>query len=234
MPAVTDATFEQEVLARSEQVPVIVDLWAEWCGPCKTLGPMLERAVAATGGAVELATVDVDANPRVAASFNVQSIPAVFALRDAKVVDSFVGAVPEDQVTAFVQRLAPAPSEADLLVAEGDEASLRRALELEHDHPGAVAALARLLLDRGDSAGALELLARVPETPEVRALAAEARLAAEDVDLGGDVGAQLDELLTRVKGDDEARRRFVDLLETLGPDDPRTLRYRKALSAALF
>jgi putative thioredoxin len=231
---VTDATFEQAVLVRSRQVPVVVDLWAPWCGPCTTLGPMLERAVAATDGTVELAKVNVDENPQISASFKVQSIPAVFALRDGAVVDGFVGAVPEAQVQLFIDRLSPPPSEADELVASGDEASLRRALELEPDHVGAVTGLARVLLDRRDAEGALELLARVPETPDVRALAAEARLLGNDVDLGSDVSGLLDSLLDRVRDDEAARREFVDVLETLGPDDPRTNRYRKALAARLF
>ncbi len=149
---VTDQTFQEEVLTRSASVPVVVDLWAPWCGPCKTLGPLLEKAVADTKGAVALAKVNVDDNPRVAQAFAVQSIPAVFALRDGQVVDQFIGALPEAQVTAFVERLAPAPSEADTLVAAGDEASLRKALELEPDHVGAIEALARLLIDRGDAA----------------------------------------------------------------------------------
>src|SRR5271170_7980240 len=102
MADVTDATFEQAVLERSREVPVVVDLWAPWCGPCQTLGPMLERAVAATNGDVVLAKVNVDDNPQIAASFRVQSIPAVFALRDGAVVNGFVGAVPEAQVQEFV------------------------------------------------------------------------------------------------------------------------------------
>ncbi|HTZ10614.1 MAG TPA: thioredoxin, partial [Acidimicrobiales bacterium] len=165
---VTDATFEQDVLARSDTVPVVVDLWAPWCGPCRTLGPILERVVEATEGAVELVKVNVDDNPRVAATFQVQSIPAVFALRERQVVDAFIGALPEDQVAAFVQRLAPAPSEVDLLVEAGDEDSLRRALELEPDHPGAVVGAARLHLERGEPEEALRLLARIPETDEAR------------------------------------------------------------------
>ena len=116
---VTDQTFQADVLDRSTTVPVIVDLWAPWCGPCKTLGPMIEKAVADTGGAVELAKVNVDDNPAVARAFNVQSIPAVFAISGGQVVDQFIGAIPEAQITAFVQRLAPAPSEADTLVAAG-------------------------------------------------------------------------------------------------------------------
>src|SRR3954451_8806106 len=132
----TDSTFETAVIERSTQVPVVVDLWAEWCGPCKTLGPIIEQVVAETGGKVELAKVDVDANPGVAQAFRVQSIPAGFAIRDKQVVDQFIGAVPEAQVREFVARLAPSKSEADLLVERGDEASLRRALELDADHEG--------------------------------------------------------------------------------------------------
>lgn len=234
MTDVTDATFQEAVVDRSAAVPVVVDLWAPWCGPCRTLGPMLEDAVAATGGAVELTKVNVDENPRVAATFQVQSIPAVFALRDGKVVDGFVGALPKEQVEAFVGRLTPPASEADELAAAGDEASLRRALELERDHPGAVVALARLLVDRDDAEEALELLARVPETADVRAVAAQARLSGRDVPRGGDVDALLDDLLERVRDDEDARQEYLDLLETLGPDDPRTATYRRALASRLF
>ncbi|HEX2274737.1 MAG TPA: tetratricopeptide repeat protein [Acidimicrobiales bacterium] len=231
---VTDATFQRDVLDRSAQVPVVVDLWAEWCGPCRTLGPILERAVAASDGAVELAKVDVDRNPEVAAAFGVQSIPAVFAIRDGKVVDSFIGAVPERTVQEFVARLAPGRSAADELVARGDEASLRAALELQPDHPGAVVALAELLVEKGDSEAALELLQRVPESSEVRRVAARARLSASDGDGEGDVDSRLDILLEHVKEDEAARREFLDLLEVLGPDDPRTPRYRRALTSRLF
>lgn len=231
---VTDATFERDVLQRSTEVPVVVDLWADWCGPCKTLGPILERVVADTKGAVELVKVDVDTNPRVAASFQAQSIPAVFALRDQRVVDSFIGAVPEATVREFVAGLAPAPSEADGLAARGDEASLRRALELEPAHPAAVVALAELLVERGESDEALELLSRVPETGEARRVAALARVGNGSAGGHEDVEARLTGLLDRVRDDEEARREFVDLLEVLGPDDPRTPRYRKALTSRLF
>ena len=166
---VTDATFEQDVLDRSVDVPVVVDLWAPWCGPCRTLGPILEKVVEASGGAVELVKVNVDDNPRVSTAFQVQSIPAVFAVRDRQIVDHFIGALPEPQVAEFIARLAPAPSEADELVAAGDEASLRRALELEPDHPAGVVALARLLVTGGQPSEALELLTRIPETADVAA-----------------------------------------------------------------
>ena len=235
---VTDETFQTAVLDRSATVPVIVDLWAPWCGPCKTLGPMIEKAVADTGGAVELAKVNVDDNPAVAQAFKVQSIPAVFALSQGQVVDQFIGAIPEAQITAFVQRLAPAPSEADTLAAAGDEASLRKALELEPDHPSATEGLARVLIDRGEPAEALALLQRLPETEAGRALAAEARLLEAGVDVSAtdraDIEAKLNELLDRVRDDDAARQEFVDLLEAMGPDDPSTKEYRRALTARLY
>jgi putative thioredoxin len=235
---VTDQTFQEEVLTRSATVPVVVDLWAPWCGPCKTLGPMLEKAVADTNGAVALAKVNVDENPRVAQTFAVQSIPAVFAISNGQVVDQFIGALPEAQVTAFIQRLAPAPSEADNLVAAGDEASLRKALELEPDHAGAIETLARMLIDRGDAAEALTILARIPETDATRALAADARLLEAGVDVSDtgrdEIAGKLDGLLDKVRDDDSARQEFVDLLEALGPSDPRTNEYRRALAARLF
>ena len=235
---VTDETFQTAVVARSATVPVVVDLWAPWCGPCTTLGPMLERAVAATDGAVELAKVNVDENPQIGQAFAVQSIPAVFAIRDGQVVDQFIGAVPEAQIQAFVAKLAPAASEADTLVAAGDEASLRRAIELEPGHGPATEALARILLDRGEPAEALAALARIPETPTARALAAEARLLESGVDVAStdsaEVGARLDGLLEQVRDDEAARQEFIDLLETLGAEDPRTNQYRRALASRLF
>jgi putative thioredoxin len=236
---VTDATFEQEVLVRSAEVPVVVDLWAPWCEPCKTLGPIIEKVVDATGGAVALAKVNVDENPSISASFQVQSIPAVFAIKDRAVVDSFIGAQPEAAVGDFVARLLAAPSEVDLLVAQGVEAGseelLRQALELQPDHPGAITNLAALLIDKGDTDEAIAILGRIPETPEIRRLLAAARLASRQVNVS-EVGVDdlLSGLLDRVKEDPDARQEFVDLLETLGPDDPRTSSYRKALAARLF
>lgn len=231
MTDVTDATFQRDVLDRSQEVPVVVDLWAEWCGPCRTLGPILERVVGETGGQVALAKVDIDSNPQVAAAFQVQSIPAVFAISGGTVVDSFIGALPEPSVREFVAKLAPAESEADRLAARGDETSLRAALELEHDHPRAVVALAELLAERGEGEEALALLTRVPETAETRRVAALARVGDA---AGDDVTGRLDGLLERVKEDEEARREYVDLLEMLGSDDPRTPQYRRALASRLY
>jgi putative thioredoxin len=236
---VTDATFEADVLERSTQSTVVVDLWAEWCGPCKTLGPTLEKVVGEAPG-VELVKVDVDANPRTAATFQVQSIPAVFAIRDRKVVDSFVGALPEPAVRQWVAGLTPVPTEVDQLLAAGDEASLRRAVELEPANDRAVLALSALLVARGGEAArqeALALLARLPESAETRHLGAQARLGADVAESGpgaNGVEAKLDSLLERVRDDDAARQEFIDLLEVLGPEDPRTTAYRKALTARLF
>ena len=235
---VTDATFEQDVLARSDEVPVVVDLWAPWCGPCKTLGPILEKVVDATGGTVELAKVNVDDNPGIGQAFRVQSIPAVYAIHKRQVVDSFIGALPEPAVADWVAKLTPEPSEADRLAAAGDEASLRRALELQPDHHGAVVGLAEILAQRGEEDEALGLLARLPEDAETRRVAALARLGGSEAAtaVGADDGleARLDTLLARVKDDDAARQEFVDLLETMGPEDPRTATYRRALTARLF
>ena len=230
---VTDETFETEVLERSMQVPVVIDLWAPWCGPCKTLGPILEKVICETDGRVELVKVDVDANPRVSATFRVQSIPAVYALKDRRVVDSFIGAVPEAQVRAFVDRIAPPPSDVDLLVEKGDEASLRAALAIEPGHIDGVLALANLLVDRGDNDEALALLARIPESAETRHVAARARTAPE-VAATGEFDSQLESLLPRVKDDDAARQQFVDILEVMGNDNPRTAEWRRKLTSALF
>jgi putative thioredoxin len=230
----TDETFERDVLDRSTEVTVIVDLWAEWCGPCKTLGPIIEKVVAETDGRVELVKVDVDANPRVAATFQAQSIPAVHALRDRRIVDSFIGAIPEAQVRAFVDRVAPPPSDVDLMVEKGDEQSLRAALAIEPGHVDGVLALANLLVDRGDNDEALALLARIPESAETRHVAARARSGSVVSAGDDDNDAKLEALLPRVKSDEEARQQFVDILELMGAEDPRTAAWRKKLTSALF
>lgn len=177
MSDVTDATFQTAVIDRSHEVPVVVDLWAPWCGPCQTLGPILERVIGATGGAVELAKVNVDENPQVSQAFQVQGIPAVYALKDGQVVDHFVGAQGEPTVQAFVDGLAPNATEqaVEALLAAGDETSLQQALELAPDDERVVVALAELLVDTGRGEDALRLLPRVPETAATRHVAARAR-----------------------------------------------------------
>jgi putative thioredoxin len=230
---VTDATFEAEVLTRSHSTPVVIDLWAEWCGPCRTLGPILEQVVDATEGSVVLAKVDVDKNPAIAQAFRAQSIPAVFAMSKGQIVDGFIGAQPAHMVQEFVDRLIPSESQNLIasLVAAGDEVSLRQALELDPGSEPAIVALAEILVDQAKSEEALALLARIPETDQTRRIAAAARLGEAPSD---DHDATLTELLERVKTDEEARQRFLDILDLMGPEDPRTSAYRRRLTAHLF
>ncbi len=231
---VTDADFEAEVVERSKQTPVVVDLWAEWCGPCRQLGPIIEKVVAETDGQVHLAKVDVDQNPQVSAAFKVQGIPAVYALSGGEVVDGFVGAQGEDAVREFVAKLIPSEqdNEIEALIEAGDEDSLRRVLDLDSAHEAAVLGLAEILIgsDRVEESEAL--LGRIPESAETRRLAALARTSGEVDD--AEITDKLDELLAVVATDEAARQEFVDLLERLGADDPRTSDYRRQLTAQLF
>ncbi len=230
---VTDETFQTDVLDTSNEVPVVVDLWAPWCGPCKTLGPIIEKVVDATGGKVVLAKVNVDENPGLSQAFKVQSIPAVYAVKDGAVVDGFMGAYPEQAVQEFVNSLLPSQEEKAIaeLLAAGDEASLRIALSMEPANEDVIVALAELLVRDGDTDEALALLSRIPESDRTRPVAALARVGAAPQD---DYDEQLTALLDQVKTDDEARQKFVDLLELMGPEDPRTVDYRRQLTARLY
>lgn len=215
--------------------PVVVDLWAPWCGPCTTLGPIIERVVAETDGAVLLAKVNVDENPQIAQAFRAQSIPAVHAIIEGKLGPSFLGARPEAEVRAFVQSLLPTreQTEVERLRELGDEASLLHALELEPADEGTICDLAELYAGEGRYAEALGLLERVPESADTRRITAyarsEGRYATDD-----SIIDRLGTLLDQVKGDDEARREFLDLLELLGPEDPRTADHRRQLTSRLF
>lgn len=230
---VTDATFENDVIELSMTTPVVVDLWAPWCGPCKSLTPVLEKVVGATQGRVVLAKVNIDENPGIAQAFRVQSIPMVVAIRNGAPVTAFQGAQPEQVVEQFVKELLPSEREQEVaaLLARGDEDSLRAVLEIEPGNEPAVVGLATLLTARGEGAEALALLGRVPETDDVRKAAAAARLSMRAPD---DFDQQLETLLDVVKADDIARQQFLDILEVMGPDDPRTAQWRKKLTARLY
>jgi putative thioredoxin len=242
---VSDVTFETDVIERSRTVPVVVDFWAAWCAPCRMLGPILEREVARREGGVELAKLDVDANPQTARTYGIQGIPAVKAFRDGRVVDEFVGALPAAAVSRFLDRLTP--SRAELLTRTGDEASLRQALELEPDLAAAAVPLARMLLRRGETDEALQILGRVPGSFAADGLAARIELekggpngfapalAALDA---GDYANALDLLISTIRPThprrDEIRRVVVGVLDELGRDDPRVPDWRRRMTSALY
>jgi putative thioredoxin len=245
---VSESNFQPAVIDRSQTVPVVVDFWADWCGPCRQLGPVIERAVADRSGQVELVKVDVDANPRLARTFRIQGIPAVKAFRDGRVVAEFVGAQPPANVERFLDSLLP--SEADGLVASGDEQSLRRAVELEPTRADAAVALARILRERGETDQALEVLGRVPGSFAADGLAArialerpgspevpnlKEALAALDA---GDHARALDLLIEALPSADgardEVRRVVVGILDELGVEHPLARAARRKLASALY
>lgn len=230
---VTDATFQTDVIDKSSEVPVVVDLWAPWCGPCKTLGPIIEKVIDETGGKVVLVKVNIDENPGLSQAFKVQSIPAVYAVKNGAVVDGFMGAYPEHAVKEFVDSLLPSEEEVAIreLLEAGDEGSLRIALSMAPANEDVIVALAELLIAEGNGEEALALLARIPESDRTRHVAALARVGQAPQD---DYDEQLTALLDQVKTDDDARQKYVDLLELMGPADPRTADYRRQLTSRLY
>ena len=219
------ATFAEDVIAASRETPVIVDFWAPWCGPCKTLGPAIEKAVRGARGAVRLVKIDVDRNQQLAAQLRVQSIPTVFAFRDGKPVDGFVGALPESQIAAFVERVGGKPAEdpakamleqADAALAAGDAAGARnlysRVLRSEPANAAAAAGLVRALVGSGDPASARKVLESLDaETAKSSALdGARAALELAEQTEGVDGGA-IAALRARLAADESDHQARYDL-----------------------
>jgi putative thioredoxin len=259
---VTEETFQSEVLDRSFQVPVVLDLWAEWCGPCKQLSPVLERLATEGAGSWVLAKIDVDANPTLAQGLRVQGIPAVKAVWQGQLVAEFTGAIPEDQARQFVTELVAATSggavpgaeadgeqpeaedprldQAEAALDQGDlagaEAAYRAILDAEPDHPVAGLALRQVqLFRRAEEAGpnALAAAEAAPDDVAAQTRAADFLLGTGDVDAAF---SWLLDVVRRTAGEDRdlARKHLVELFGIVGDDDPRVGPARRALMSALF
>jgi putative thioredoxin len=250
---VSEESFDELVLQRSHELPVVVDFWADWCGPCKALSPALEAAAAAREGKVELVKVDVDANQRLAALYRVQGIPAVKAFRGGAVVEEFTGALPSAKVEAFFDKLVP--SRADDLLAAGDELSLRMAAELEPSRADIAVALGKERLSRGAEDEALDAVANYEDDFAAAGIAARVHLVEAGIAAGGfaaldrgDREAALDILIDTLakaphtdRSDelepgetlDLLRRAIVGILSEIDPGDPTARAYRRKLATAL-
>ena len=247
---VSEQEFQAKVIERSKQVPVVVDFWAEWCGPCRTLGPAIEDAVRKRNGEIELAKVDTDRNPGIAMEYEIASIPAVKAFKDGKVVSEFIGAIPPARIEAFLNEIVP--SEADRLAESGDEDDLRKALELDSRNASAAVGLGRILLARGETDDALETLKPFPHDFVADGLAARAELSPSGNGAGpdelqqafaawdeGNSGEALEHLQTALASEqdsgrkDQLRRVMVAIFTELGADHPLAREHRRRLAAAL-